>query len=165
MKNTILFKSLIDILYFLQIPGLLVVILIIPFGTFNINKVNFNIEEFTLIHWVIMITSLICYICFLRGLFYLRKVARFLLSKKYFADSIIVNLKKSGSHFLYTGIIYFLIKLTNWLNNINIGKLDFSFNDSSFIPLFITIIGLFFIIQSRTLILAKEMKEENDLTV
>lgn len=165
MKNTILFKSLIDILYFLQIPGLLVVILIIPFGTFNINQANFNIGDLTLIHWVILIISLICYICFLRGLYYLRKVARFLLSKKYFADSIIVNLKKSGSHFLYTGIIYFILLLTKWLNNIYQGKLEFSYSDSSMTPLFITIIGLFFIIQSRTLILAKEMKEENDLTV
>ena len=38
MKKTILFKTLVDILYFLHFIGLLGIILILPFGIVNINQ-------------------------------------------------------------------------------------------------------------------------------
>jgi hypothetical protein len=84
MKKSILFKSLVDILFYLHVIGLLGMLVIIPFGVVNINQVNMKVEDWTLLTVVIAIVSLTIYVIFLRGLYYLRKIARFLISNKYF---------------------------------------------------------------------------------
>ncbi len=165
MKNTILFKSLVDILYILHFIGLIGIVVIIPFGIVNINQVNINIEDWSMLYWAITILTFITYIIFLRGLYFLRKMARFLLSNKYFSEKIIGNLKKSGNHFLLTGIISFALYTILWLNKLYGGKFELIYDTNLLVPLFLTIIGMFFIIQSNTLNLAKNIKEENELTV
>ena len=165
MKKTILFKTLVDILYFLHFIGLLGIILILPFGIVNINQANISVEEWSFFNWIIVIISLTTYIIFLRGLYYLRKMARFLLSNKYFSDLIINNLKKSGTHFLLTGILSLFLIILLWISKLYDGKLELVYDINFMIPLFLMIIGMFFIIQSKTLLLAKNIKEENELTV
>lgn len=165
MKNAILFKTLVDILYILHFIGLIGIIFIIPFGIVNINQVNMTVEDWSLFYWFISIISLITYIIFLRGLYYLRKMARFLLTNKYFSEKIIKNLKKSGNHFLLTGIISFALFFILSLNKLYGGKFELIYDSNLLIPLFLTIIGMFFIIQSNALVLAKNIKEDNELTI
>jgi hypothetical protein len=102
---------------------------------------------------------------FLRGLYFLRKMARFLLSSKYFSDNIIRNLKKSGNHFLLTSLISFALIFAQWIGKMVDGKIELAYDQELLVPLFLAIIGIFFIIQSSTLDLAKSLKEENELTV
>lgn len=45
MKKSILFKSLVDILFYLHVIGLLGMLVIIPFGVVNINQVNMKVED------------------------------------------------------------------------------------------------------------------------
>jgi hypothetical protein len=52
----------------------------------------------------------------------------------------------------------FIIRLTN-------NKLQFTYDENTQFSVFEIIIGLFFIIQSNTIKKAKELKQENDLTV
>jgi hypothetical protein len=165
MKKSILFKTLIDILYILHFTGLIGIILIIPFSGVNINQVDMNVADLSSFYWLILILGLITYIIFLRGLYYLRKMARHLLSNKHFSEKIIKNLKKSGNHFLLTGIISFILYALLWIYKIYGGKFELSYDSNILIPLFLTIIGMFFIIQSNTLDLAKNINEENELTV
>ena len=165
MKNAILFKSLVDILYFIHFLGLLGILFTIPFGVVNVNQVDMKVQDWTLFYWSITIISLITYIIFLRGLYYMRKMARSLLSNKHFSENIIEYLKKSGTHFLWAGIISFALILLIFVNKLYGGKFELIYDNNLFIPLFLTIIGLFFIIQSNTLVLAKNFKEENELTV
>ena len=140
-------------------------ILILPFGIVNINQANISVEEWSFFNWIIVIVSLTTYIIFLIGLYYLRKMARFLLSNKYFSDLIINNLKKSGTHFLLTGILSLFLIILLWISKLYDGKLELVYDINFMIPLFLMIIGMFFIIQSKTLLLAKSIKEENELTV
>lgn len=165
MKKAILFKTLVDILYILHFIGLIGIIFIIPFGTVNINQVNMSVEDWSLFYWSIFIVSLFAYIIFLRGLYFLRKMARFLLTNKYFSDNTIENLKKSGNNFLYTGIISFALIVVLWISKLTGGKFELIYDNNLLIPLFLSIIGMFFIIQSNALNLAKGIKEENELTV
>lgn len=158
MKKTVLFKALVDILFFLHLLGLFGIAFIIPFGIADIEMGSFQ-------HWSITGLSFISYMVFLRGLFFLRKVAVFILSNSYFTDTTIVNLKRSGNHILLTGILFLLSILMIWFQNIYNGKLAFGFDSNLIIALFISAIGLFFILQSNTLLLAKSYKEENELTV
>lgn len=165
MKRTILFKTLVDILYILHFIGLIGILFIIPFGVVQINQVKVGVEEWTLFYWLIVIVGIIAYIIFLRGLYYLRKMARFLLSNKYFSKKISRNLKSSGNHFLASGIISFALVVAIWLNKLYGGKIELIYDANLFVPLFLTIIGLFFIIQSNALDLAKNIKSEHELTV
>jgi hypothetical protein len=165
MKKALLFKTLVDILYVLHFIGLFGIIFTIPFGTVNINQVKVNVEDWSLFYWSIFIVCLIAYIIFLRGIYFLRKMARFLLTNKYFSDSTINNLKNSGNNFLYTGIISFALIVASWIGKLTGGKLELIYDSNLLIPLFLSIIGIFFIIQSNALNLAKEIKEENELTV
>jgi len=165
MKKTFILKTLIDILYFLHILGLSAILYKLPFGIDNINQGNLNIEEWSILHWNNLLFSIFSYIAFLIGLFYLRKLARFLLSKKHFTDAIIISLKKCGIFFMSSGIIHILLFSILWFAKLCNGKFELSYNTNSMFPLFLIIIGLFFTIQSKTLLLAKGIKEENDLTV
>jgi len=149
MKKTILFKTLIDILYFLHLIGLLGMIFILPFGIVNINQVNMNVEDWSLFFWIIAIVSFSTYIIFLRGLYYLRKMTRFLLSKKYFSELIISNLKKSGTHFLLTGILSLFVIILLWISKLYEGKLELVYDINLMIPLFLMIIGMFFRLSSN----------------
>lgn len=165
MKKAILFKTLVDILYIVHFIGLVGILFMIPFGTVNINQVNMNVEDWSIFYWSIFIVSLFAYIIFLRGLYFLRKMARFLLTNKYFTENTIKNLKKSGNNFLYTGIISFALIVALWLSKLTGGKFELMYDNNLLIPLFLSIIGMFFIIQSNALNLAKGIKEENELTV
>ena len=165
MKKAILFKTLVDILYILHFIGLIGIIFIIPFGTININQINMSVEDWSLFYWSIFIVNLFAYIIFLRGLYFLRKMARFLLTNKYFSDDTIVNLKKSGNNFLYTGIISFALIVVLCISKLTGRKFELIYDNNLLIPLFLSIIGMFFIIQSNALNLAKGIKEENELTV
>ena len=165
MKKTILFKTLVDVLYFFHFFGLLGVFFILPFGVVTINQVEMNVEDWSFFFWTLAVVSLVAYIIFLRGLFYLRKMARFLLSNKYFSEQIIINLKKSGTYFLFTGILSFILIFLVWISKLTEDEFKLVYDINFIIPLFLIIIGMFFIIQSKTLFLAKNMKEENELTV
>lgn len=166
MKKETLFKTLVDIIYVLHFIGLIGIVFIIPFGaTVRINQVNTKVEDWNLFYWLLFMTSLVTYLIFLRGLYYLREMAGFLLSKNYFSASTIQNLKKSGHHFLWAGIISFLLFVAIWISQLVVGKVELIYDENLLIPLFLTIIGIFFIIQSNTLTLAKGIKEENELTI
>ena len=165
MTKAILFKTLVDILYFLHFIGLIGLIFILPFGIVEINQVDVKVEGWTMFTWLVAIFSLIAYLIFLRGLYFLRKMARFLLSKNYFSDKLIKNLKRSGTHFILTGVIAITLLLILWFNRLYGGTLELSYDANLIVPLFLMIIGMFFIIQSNALVLAKNINEENKLTV
>ena len=124
-----------------------------------------KIEDLNVFYWLLATFSLIAYIIFLRGLYYLRIVARFLLSNEYFSGKTITNLKNSGNHFLITGIISFGLLAAFSLNTLTDGSLNINYDANFMIPFFLAIIGMFFIIQANTLALARKIKEENELTI
>lgn len=165
MKNTALFKTLVDTLYVLHFIGLIGMIFILPLGVFNVEQDVVGSEQWSAFYWVLALIGLTTYIIFLRGLFYLRKMASSLLSGSSFSERIISNLKKSGKHFLYTGVMAFGIMILLWIGQLGAGKLSFGYDANLLIPFFLMIIGTFFIIQSHTLSEAKQIKEENELTI
>lgn len=164
MKRNIVFKTLIDILFIFQGFGILGAFLIMPFGVTKINQINLNVSEWSITYWSLLVLSLIAFIVFITGVFFLRKVGRYLLSNQYFAIEVIDNLKKSGRFFIYTGIISFSVFVISWVVKFNSGNV-LLYNTDVVLPLFITIVGLFFLIQSDVLMVSKNAKEDSDLTI
>lgn len=165
MKNKILWKTLTDILYYVHLIGILGLFVILPFGIVNINQADVKVEDWTIYNWILVIISFCCYLIFLRGLYFLRKIARNLLNDEQFSNGIIQNLKKSGTHFLYTGVISLLGFIIAFVQNIFDGKIELIYDSNLLIPFFLLIIGIFFKIQSETLSVAKGIQDENDLTI
>ena len=165
MKKSFLFKSLVDYLYFLNIGGFLLLLIFIPFGLVESIQINGSDEDWSVLVVSISCISVLTYIVFLRGVYYLRKMARHLLTNKYFSKQIIKSLKTSGTHFLLAGIMFIIIMILGWIGKLSEGHFELVYDVNLMIPLFLMIIGLFFIIQSETLLLPKNFKEENELTV
>ena len=164
MKRNIVFKTLIDILFIFQGFGILGAFLIMPFGVTKINQINLNVSEWSVTYWSLLVLSLIAFIVFITGVFFLRKVGRYLLSNQYFAIEVMDNLKKSGRFFIYTGIISLSVFVISWIVKFNSGNVSL-YNTDVVLPLFISIVGLFFSIQSDVLMVSKNAKEDSDLTI
>ncbi len=165
MKKAIVFKTLIDVFYIFHIGVPVYILLIVPLEAVKLDTGEAGLNNWTFKYWALAIVSSLTYVIFLRGLYFLRKVARRLLSRKYFSEEIITHLRKSGMHFLIAGSIFIFVQVLLWLSQLFVGQLNLSFEINSIAPLFLVIIGLFFIIQSNALLLAKDIKAENDLTV
>lgn len=139
MKKASLFKTLADILYFLHFIGLIGIVLIIPFGIVNINQVDMRVQDWTIFYWLILVIILITYIIFLRGLYYLRRMAKLLLSNIYFSEQISTNMRKSGIHFLLTGIISIIPVALLWTNKLIGGEISLTIDNNLMIPFFLMI--------------------------
>ena len=158
MKNLRLFKSLIEILFFLHVLGLFAIVLWFPLGIFD----GANTEQLHWWEWIILTLYCIIYLIFLRGLFFLRKTARKLLQNKIFTKYVAYSTQISGFHFIIAGILLLLINLSEIFFQIYFESLPKSFLITS---VFLIMIGLFFIIQSEILLKAIDIKDENDMTV
>lgn len=165
MKHSILFKTLIDLLFILHVFGLFAVAIISPFGLLG-SDIDLNTSEGNQFYfWITVLLTGLSYIIFLRGLYFLRKLARYFLSDKIFTNIIIDLLKKIGQHFVVSGLIYTCIGIILFIGSLMNGKLNFSLNISSMVPLFLITAGLFSIMQSHALKYAKHVKEEHELTI
>lgn len=157
MKNSVLFKSLIDIFFFIHVIGLIAILFKIPI-VFMVK----NTEPPQFLDWIILVINAFVYFIFLRGVFFLRKTARIFLSHHHFSKPVVNYMKICGNQFVYAGLISIVIFLTGKNFDLNFEPIHKSF---SITPLFLIIVGLFFIIQSRTLSYAISLKNENDLVV
>ena len=165
MKKSFLFKSLVDYLYILNVGGFLLLLITISFGFVEINEIKGSDEDWSVLAISISCVSVLTCIVFLRGVYYLRKMARHLLTNKYFSKQIIKYLKISGTHFLLAGVMFVVIMILRWIGKLRVGLFEFVYDTNLMVPLFLMIIGLFFMIQSEALLVAKNFKEENELTV
>ncbi len=78
---------------------------------------------------------------------------------------VIENLKRSGNMFSIAGVFLMVTYAIFWLSRLSLGTIKLTYGTNLMIPLFLIIIGLFFILQSNALFKAKSIKEENDLTI
>jgi len=164
MKQNILFKTLIDLLLFLQCFGLLVITLVLP-NNMTIGNTKISLEEWNFTQCVIFTLSCISYLIFLIALYYLRKLARNYLSNQIFSNIISANLKRSGNYFILYGLFSIIAIIIQCIQHLTGHEFSYTYDLNSQLTLFTIIIGVFFIIQSKVLSTAKSLQEENDLTV
>ncbi|NQX81001.1 MAG: hypothetical protein HRT66_03260 [Flavobacteriaceae bacterium] len=163
MKKSILFKTLIDIFCFLSIVGVLN--LSISFLLSDKGNLYTKSGYLTYDNWTISLTEIVYHITFLIAVYHLRKAARHMLSDKKLNKNTNQSLNKSGHFFLYSGIISLILILITFNSNKYYGQLTVTHDTDTLKPLLLIIIGLFLVIQSNTLVLAKKIKDENDLTI
>ena len=164
MARNIFFKTLVDILFLGQVVGFIGIIFYVPAGVVRINMMDSPVQEWSWTQWLSMLFSFINYVVFVMAFFHLRKVARRLISNNYFDVVVVSHLKKSGHYFVLTGIIGLLLFLAFWLIELSSNKLTL-YQSDFMVALFVTTIGLFFIIQSDVIRNAKHFKDDSELTI
>ena len=143
MKKSVLLKLLINVLILFSIIGLLGLAINIPLKKCIMSPIKICIADWNLFYWFIAIIGLTAYLFFLKSLYHLRKLAT-LLDNESFSD-IINHLKKSGTCFCYTGIIYSFVIIFLWVYLANeTGEFVIGYDMDLIPPLFLIIIGILF---------------------
>ena len=171
MKSNSLLKNLIDLLFYLMIPGILGFLIIFPFGILTTSVSNVatqsieDVEDLSIFYWLAVGFAFISYIILLIALFYLKKASKHFLDNNLLKLMVIKNLSFSGRSLLIVALTTFISYIFIWLVNFDNGNVSLTYGNNIFIPLFLAIIGLFFQIISNTLDNARKVKEENDLSI
>lgn len=166
MKQTL--KLLIDILFILHLVGVVGFFLILPFGIFSTNIADAHYDslyDLPTYYWIGIVLSITTYIIFLFGLFFLRQAAGYLQSNSFFKDLVIRNILKSGYYFITSGIVLSLTYLFMWVATFNSENIKISYGTNLILPLFLGIIGVFFVLLSSALYEGEYLKEDNELTI
>ncbi len=171
MKTNMLLKNLIDVLFILMFPGILGFLIILPFGMFNNTIGNVSPESavdfmnLPAFYWVGVGVAMLTYGFLLSALWFLKKSSRHCMDNNLLKEAVSSNLNKSGLFFIITAVGAMGSYMAIWIASFDDSGVSLQYGSNLFIPLFLAIIGLFFKMIANTLINARFLKEENDLTI
>ncbi len=182
MKTINILKTLINILFVLLIGTLVLGGVFIIAVLFFDKELPFFLQGYTLLFkmfdwklFLIPFTTVLNFIVFVVAVFYLRKCIQPFKNSDFYSPDIIVNLKRSGFLFVFIGISTVVFRIVGILlmqgqmpvvggvSSVKIAGIVTSTLDLS--VTFLIIIGLFFLLFSKAFENAKDLKQENDLTI
>lgn len=171
MKKLYILKALVDLLWFFSIIVIATMAIFLPFLFFSSEPMDIPIKigetkvtVMDLATKFMLLGLVIAYCFFVYGLFLFRKVLVLFSKRQIFEDSVIVLLNKIGKFFLIASLLAVLMDFLGKLyieNKVEFG-IEGGFFDSF---LFTASLGLFFMVLSEVFANAKNIKEENDLTI
>jgi hypothetical protein len=167
MRKINILKGIVDLLWIFSMPIVLVIIgfsiaiFFVDLGELNIkiNSVNFNGN--TLLSKTLLVISALNYLLIIAALYFFRKVLNYFIRVKIFEETVITSFKKIGNLLAVSGIISLTISMISKIYFEQKISLEFGLNHH----IVIICLGLFFIILSEIFKIAKNQKQENDLTV
>lgn len=167
MRKLIILKTLIDIIWIFAIPTAISLIILIPFIIFEkFDSIPFKIQGYPIkaidsASKVIVIVGFFSYLVLIYCIYLFRNILRYFQQQKIFDEYVLFNFKKMG-YLLITSA--FLIGIPTSFYTVFIKKeIAISIGYSPFIMLLC--LGLFSVILSEIFKIAKNFKEENELTV
>ncbi|MDO4229408.1 MAG: DUF2975 domain-containing protein [Capnocytophaga sp.] len=160
MRSVFVLKTILDILFIFTIFGLLNFPILFFFeAEVVIENTEINIK--TLNGKIVLGCFFVAYAIFTYVIYLFRRTAYLLLRRRIFDEKIIQNLYRIGVSLIVMAIftklpIIFYVTISKTFYSLNITNYPFLFNIA---------VGLFFMIMSKVMLIAKNMKEENELTV
>jgi len=176
MKITKSLKVSIDVFSIVFIVTLIIMIINASSFYYRLYNINGNlgawaqksISDFTINYILVIAKNMFLII----GIFFLRKVIKAILVEQYFSIEVTLNLERTGLPIIFTGIISLIMTIKLVLNSINISGKSYDLNMfqvefqvESLWGFFLIIIGLVFILISKIFTEARELKNENELTI
>ena len=170
MKKINILKAIVDLLWIFSMPVVLIIIGI-SFTTFfvdlsdlsdlsiTINTLDFNPNS-TLSKILFVISSL-NYLLLIVALYFFRKVLTNFVRIRVFEEVVISSFKKIGNLLTFSGFISLIISIIGTIYFEQKVSLEFGLNQH----LVIICLGLFFLVLSEIFKIAKNAKQENDLTI
>ncbi|MDB4098434.1 DUF2975 domain-containing protein [Polaribacter sp.] len=164
MKKINILKTIVDLLWIFSMPVVLIIIGV-SFTTFfvdlsiTINTLDINTNStFSKILFVI---SSLNYLLLIVALYFFRKVLTNFVRVRVFEEVVISSFKKIGNLLTFSGFISLIISIIGKIYFEQKVSLEFGLNQH----LVLICLGLFFLVLSEIFKIAKNAKQENDLTI
>ena len=169
MRKLNVLKACIDLAFYISCLTVLAFVLFIPFAIFGqMDGIPIKMQGRELIvdNWqakVVLIFALVSALFFVYGIYLLRKTIGFFIKKDLFNVEVIRNFNVIGICVVTSTLLMVIPSfLYNAFYRTKMGfKLDVGFDS----PLLVISLGLFFMVLSEVFKIAKNLKEENDLTL
>jgi len=184
MKTIKILKILINILYMLLLAVLAIAVLFLIMLAFFDDSLPFYLRGYRMFFssffsWKLFLVPFVTclnYILFVLSIFYLRKCINPFIDSEFYTTDVYKNLRKSGWLFIFIGASTILVMLISaiYVQEIMNNMIQFNTLISylSMFPaatdlksVFLIIIGLFFLLFSKSFENAKKLQLENDLTI
>jgi hypothetical protein len=167
MRKINILKAIVDLIWIFSMPIVLVILgfsialFFVDLGELNIkiNSVNFNSD--TLFSKTLLVISALNYLLIIAALYFFRKILNYFIRVKIFEETVIKSFKKTGNLLSVSGIISLTVSMISKIYFDQKIALEFGLNQH----LVIICLGLFFLILSEVFKIAKNQKQENDLTI
>jgi len=166
MRRLPILKTLVTILFimslimmFFLVPCMLLAIVMPESIPFEINGVP--AKDLTIELHILGFIMLIGFTAFIYALYLFKQTLTLFEKRKIFDAAVIKNLDQTGKAIIAG---YLICAVPMFLYNMTTDEIKIDLN-ISFESVFILGLGLFFIVLSEIFLMAKTMKEENDLTV
>lgn len=167
MKKINILKAIVDLLWIFSMPVVLIIIGI-SFTTFfvdlsdlNIELDTININQNDLFSKILFVISSLNYLLLIVALYFFRKVVTNFVRVTVFEELVISSFKKIGNLLTFSGFISLIISIIGKIYFEQKVSLEFGLNQH----LVIICLGLFFLVLSEIFKIAKNAKQENDLTI
>ena len=167
MKKINILKTIVDLLWIFSMPVVLIIIGV-SFTTFFVDLSDLNIELNTinmnqndLFSKILFVVSSLNYLLLIVALYFFRKVLTNFIRVRIFEEVVISSFKKIGNLLTFSGFISLIISIIGKIYFEQKVSLEFGLNQH----LVIICLGLFFLVLSEIFKIAKNAKQENDLTI
>ena len=167
MKKINILKTIVDLLWIFSMPVVLIIIGV-SFTTFFVDLSDLNIELNTinmnqndLFSKILFVVSSLNYLLLIVALYFFRKVLTNFIRVRIFEEVVISSFKKIGNLLTFSGFISLIISIIGKIYFEQKVSLEFGLNQH----LVIICMGLFFLVLSEIFKIAKNTKQENDLTI
>lgn len=167
MKKLSILKATIDLLYYMSIPILIILLLLVSYIflsdetnslAFKINGQQMNLDSVESKLFVLI--GVASYLLIIYCIYLFRKILTYFVKTEIFNKEVITNFNKMGMLI----ITYVLINLLcSFLYDISDRNISLELGNSPYLTLIC--LGLFFMVLSEIFKIAKNQKEENDLTI
>jgi hypothetical protein len=167
MKKINILKTIVDLLWIFSMPVVLIIIGV-SFTTFfvdlsdlNIELDTININQNDLFSKILFVISSLNYLLLILALYFFRKVLTNFVRVTVFEELVISSFKKIGNLLTFSGFISLIISIIGKIYFEQKVSLEFGLNQH----LVLICLGLFFLVLSEIFKIAKNAKQENDLTI
>ena len=167
MKKINILKAIVDLLWIFSMPVVLIIIGI-SFTTFFIDLSDLSITINTLdintnssFSKILFVISSLNYLLLIVALYFFRKVLTNFVSIRVFEEAVISSFKKIGNLLTFSGFISLIISIIGKIYFEQKVSLEFGLNQH----LVLICLGLFFLVLSEIFKIAKNTKQENELTI
>jgi hypothetical protein len=167
MRKINILKTIVDLLWIFSMPvalliiGFSIAIFFIDLGALNIEMNSVNFKNNDVLSKVLFFISSINYLLIIAALYFFRKVLNDFIRVKIFKETVIKSFQKTGNLLIISGFISLLISILSKIYFEQKVTLEFGLNQH----LVIICLGLFFLVLSEIFKIAKNQKQENDLTI
>ncbi len=170
MKSLNLLKTLVDLFLFFSVLGALALVVVVPLKLINPGldiPISIKGVEITGGDWASLVVIVLAAIgtgCFIYAIFVLRRVLGLFLKNQIFTDQVIGFFRLIGRCIIASGLLTSIpMFFYNMIAGNNVG---IEFNGGGFDSLLLSVsLGLLFIVIGEIFQKAKNLKEENDLTI